>query len=117
MITEIQLNGAVEKFQNKLAEHIGFEQLEREVWDILVLLQNLPFFTSKGLEFTYIIKGNEIFFSRREKSITRSTVDIALKKALELGGKAAGPKKLGVFGASYIYPLFIRIGLITLDKK
>lgn len=117
MITEIQLNDAVKNFQNKLAEHTGFEQLERDVWDILVLFQDLPFFTSKGLEFTYIIKGNEIFFSRKEKSVTRSTVDIALKKALELGEEATGPKKLGVFGASYIYPVFIRIGLITLKKK
>lgn len=29
-------------------------------------------------------------------------MDIAFQKALELGEKATGPKKLGVFGASYV---------------
>ena len=31
--------------------------------------------------------------------------------ALELGGLVTGPKKLGVFGASYIYPVFVEIGV------
>lgn len=58
-------------------------------------------------------KGGELFFTRKEKSITRSTVDIAFQKALELGEKATGPKKLGVFGASYLYPVFVRLGVIN----
>lgn len=36
-------------------------------------------------------------------------MDIAFQKALELGEKATGPKKLGVFGASYLYPVFTNI--------
>ena len=27
-------------------------------------------------------------------------------------GVVAGPKKLGTFGASYLYPVFVRIGVI-----
>ena len=37
----------------------------------------------------------------------------AFQKALELGEKATGPKKLGVFGASYLYPVFVRLGVIN----
>ncbi len=49
---------------------------------------------------------------RKNKSITRSSVEIAYQKVLELEGIVTGPKKLGVFGASYLYPVFIRIGVI-----
>lgn len=40
---------------------------------------------------------------RKEKSITRATVELAYRRAVELGENATGPKKLGVFGASYLY--------------
>ena len=53
-----------------------------------------------------------MFIDRRGgKTITRGTVVLAYKKALELGGLVTGPKKLGVFGASYIYPVFVEIGV------
>lgn len=29
----------------------------------------------------------------------------------------AGPKKLGCFGASYLYPIFLEIGVISLPKR
>ena len=83
------------------------------LWNAIVAFQGYPFKTSKGLSFTYKVKGGELFFTRKEKSITRSTVDIAFQKALELGEKATGPKKLGVFGASYLYPVFVRLGVIN----
>jgi hypothetical protein len=88
---------------------------EAALWDTLVLFQEYPFCTAKGLRFSYIIKGNEIFFTRKEKSVTRATVNLALKEAIELQEneiKITGPKKLGCFGASYLYPVFIRIGVI-----
>ena len=90
------------------------------LWDVLLIYQNHPFQTVKGLEFTYHIKGNEMFFTRKDKSVTRATVNIALEKALEFQDKTSGnaacivtgPKKLGCFGASYLYPIFMGIGLI-----
>lgn len=106
---------AVKKLQEMLAKSKNMIEplCEQQVWDILILFQNYPFSTAKGLKFTYTIRGNEVFFTRKEKSITRSTVDIALQKAIELGSKVTGPKKLGVFGASYLYPVFVRIGIIS----
>lgn len=88
------------------------ELLDEALWHTLVLFQKYPFHTAKKLEFTYTIKGHEIFVDRKEKSITKSTVLIAFHKALELGADATGPKKLGTFGASYLYPVFVRFGII-----
>ena len=92
---------------------------DEALWDALIALQGEMFFTAKGLSYTYLIRerrdgalGGELFISRKEKSITQSTVFMAFHKALELGGVVTGPKKLGTFGASYLYPIFIRLGVI-----
>ena len=48
---------------------------------------------------------------KKEKSISRSTVELGFQKYLEVlkaEGTVSGPKKLGVFGASYLLPLFQR---------
>ena len=62
------------------------------------------------------IAGNELFVDRRGKSITRATVNLAYQNARELEGRVSGPKLLGVFGASYLYPVFLRLGVITEAK-
>lgn len=93
----------------------GMAQMDDFLWDALLEFQKHPFHTAKGLEFTYEIRGYEMFVNRKEKSITRATVNMAFHKALELQrtqGKVSGPKKLGTFGASYLYPVFIHIGII-----
>jgi hypothetical protein len=51
-----------------------------------------------------------MFVDRKEKSITRATVIRAYQKALELG-VVTGPKKLNVFGTSFLLPIFKRIGV------
>lgn len=81
--------------------------------------------SQRGLPFTYKMKTNaageklgEMIVDRRGgKTITRGTVVLAYKKALELGGLLTGPKKLGVFGASYIYPVFVEIGVYGKSVK
>lgn len=88
------------------------EAAENALWSTLVAMQGQPFKTAKGLDFTYTIKGNELFVDRKSKSITRATVMLTYKKTMELGGIVTGPKKLGTFGASYLYPIFMEIGLI-----
>lgn len=91
-------------------------QLDQLLWDTLLLFERSTFYTAKGLAFTYIIKGNEMFVSRKDKSITRSTVLLAFHTALKLlkDGPITGPKKLGTFGASYLYPIFCHIGIIKI---
>ena len=87
------------------------------LWDALVAFQAYPFKTVKGFRVTYEIKGNEIFFDCKSKSVTKSTVNIALEKVLKLKAdniEITGPKKIACFGASYLYPVFRRIGLIEI---
>ena len=82
------------------------------LWAAIDAFAGTVFVTAKGLEFRYQVKGYEIFVDRKEKSITRSSVELAFQKARELREEATGPKKLGVFGARYLYPVFIRLGVI-----
>ena len=88
---------------------------EDTLWSMLIYLQGCVFLTAKGLKFTYKIKGGEMFVNRKSKSITQATVFMAFRKAMELGGTVAEPKKLGTFGASYLYPIFVRLGVIRGD--
>lgn len=98
------------------------------LWQVLILFQNYPFRTFRGLPFTYVVKRGrngayvgEVLISRKErsKSLTRSTINRAFTAAIELQkehGFVAGPKKLGTFGASYLYPMFVEFGVITAPK-
>ncbi len=100
------------------------KEAEALLWDRIASLQGTVFKTSGrngtgGVEFTYSVRKDkngswcgEMFISTKEKSITRATVMRAYQKAAELGGVVSGPKKLGTFGASYLYSIFIRLGLI-----
>lgn len=95
------------------------EQLPELVWSALLAFEGCLFQTAKGLQFYYYIKGNEMFFSRKAKSVTKATVMLALKNALELQEKGiaiTGPKMLHCFGASYLYPIFVRIGIIWIRR-
>ena len=63
--------------------------------------------------------GNELWIIvdgvKREKSISRSTVELGYKKARELG-IVRGPKALGLPGAgSYLWPVLIRLGVCTAE--
>lgn len=82
------------------------------LWEVMELYEDFPFYTMRNLEFAYVIRGNEMFVNRKEKSITKASVGMALNKALELGGVVSGPKKLGTFGASYLYPIFLYFDII-----
>lgn len=95
---------------------INLVEADELVWEALLLLQGSTFYTRKGMPFTYQIKGHEMFISRKEKSLTKATVLLAFHHAVQLqknGCIVDGPKKLGTFGASYLYPIFIELGIIT----
>lgn len=103
----------IESFQ----ENMDSIQRETILWDAIVKFAGYPFFTMKKLKFTYHVKGHEIFVTRKEKSITRSSVNIAFQKAIDLERNVTGPKKLETFGASYLYAIFQRIGVINNNNK
>ncbi len=95
----------------KQSEALSMELL----WQVLCELQQVTFHTVKGIPFTYGIRGYEMFVDRKEKSITQATVLLSAQRVLEKqnqGIAITGPKKIGTFGASYLYPIFQQIGLI-----
>lgn len=98
-------------FTEKLPYMDGHEA-DQALWGVLEELQGCIFHTSKKLRFKYTIRGGELFVDRKKDSITKATVFMAFHKAQEMDGNVSGPKKLGTFGASYLYPIFQRIGII-----
>ncbi len=92
-------------------ERLQYDHSFQALWEALALFSGYPFRTAKGLRFRYQLRGGEIKVDRKEKTITRSSVEMAYEKAL--AGPITGPKKLGVFGASYLYPVFLRLGVLN----
>lgn len=100
----------------KLHQKIDSVDVEKYLWDAIVAFADYPFKTETGLSMKYTVEGGEIFFNRKEKSVTRATVMRAFKQARQIQkaeGYVSGPKKLGTFGASYLYPIFLRIGVCS----
>lgn len=115
------------------------EKISAALWQCVCIFSGYPFTTSgrgtsPGVEYIYQVSrkggsggrhygghsipgyGNEIWLTvnreKKEKSISRSTAELGFQKYLEVlvkEGTVSGPKKLGVFGASYLLPLFQRI--------
>ena len=99
----------------------GFRIAKEEIWPDITAHSGETFHTTgrgriTGKPFTYYIRGGEMFISTKAKSITKATVMIACRKAIEIQkaeGYVSGPKQLGTFGASYLYPVFLKLGIIT----
>ncbi len=97
---------------------------EIELWESICSHQEKPFTTSgrgrrPGTQFSYTIRGAEMFVSNHAKSITRATILYAFRKVREMNGEIKGPKSIGVHGDSYIFAVFKALGVIsgiTLDS-
>lgn len=127
---------ATRKLQGELENNGGvFDgKVSMLLWRCVVIFQNYPFTTlgrgkdqTGSVEFTYTVSkggrggrhyegqsvdgwGNEVWVIidgvKKEKSISRASVDLAFQKYLEKD--ITGPKQLDVFGASYLLLLFQR---------
>ena len=94
------------------------------LWNAVLAFEGYPFRTAgrgktPGVKFSYQVKRSKdgmpigkIKVNRKEKTITRATIELAYRRAKAMGGVVNGPKKLGVFGASYLYPMLVRFGVI-----
>ena len=129
----------------KLREHIGLEDASEYLWRAVIAFEGYTFTTSGrgkdrigAVSFHYSVKrstgasgrhypgasisgyGNELFIAGKEKSISRSTVDLAMENALDVQKKegfVSGPRKLGIPGArSNLYSIFLRFGIIRSNK-
>lgn len=94
----------------------------QNLWEVIESRQGTVFYTKKGLPFTYQVRGGELFTDRRERSITLSTFEKAYEKLIEdrVGDDAAckvtGPKSLNMYGAPYVWAVFMGIGFIKEDQ-
>lgn len=115
------------------------------LWHLIIDYEGTTFVTTgrgsrPGVEFTYEVSrssraagrhysgqsiegyGNELWIitlptgERKKKSISRSTVDLAYRNAVEeqeREGFVSGPRKLGVPGVrSNLYAMFVKFGVI-----
>lgn len=117
-------------------------EIEDALWKAVITYQDYPFYTSSGLPFSYKVKrkkngeySGELIVSRKEesKTLTRSSVMLAFQTVLkeitvmdteENSAKGfsppmyKGPKAIGqIFGISYVYSLFWKMGLIKVPEK
>ena len=123
----------------ELRTHLGLPDESLWLWKAVIAFENYPFQTSgrgsrPGVKFKYTVSratgaggrhydgetvpgfGNELWVTsggeQLKKSISRSTVDLALKKTREK--EITGPKAMGIPGAgSYLFAMFKRFGIIN----
>lgn len=116
------------------------EDAQEILWETIIAMQGERFYTSTGLPFSYTVKrkkngdySGELLVSRKEesKTLTRSSVMLAFCKVLEemrtetKDGRLVlvlpfykGAKAIGqIFGISYVYSLFWRLGLIQVPER
>ena len=132
---------SIKELHRDIIEGKTQEELDVLLWDAVVAYQNQPLRTLSGLEFSYTVKhkkngeySGELLVSRKEtsKTLTRSSVMLAFHKVLEqievtekdgtvlfTPPSYKGPKAIGqIFGISYIFSLFLALGLIkTADRN
>lgn len=92
----------------KLLQEMDSTDAEKYLWAAIEAFEGYPFSTEKGLSFKYSLKGGEIFFSRKEKSVTTgncaegfqsSTTDPASRRLCEWPEEAGHIwRKLSVSG-------------------
>ena len=99
---------------------------KEQLWKCVEIFEGYRFKTAKGLPFTYEFKRNrkgnstdELIFSRKNKGVTRAIVELAYDRVVSAREKQGvnvpklnSPKRLNVFGASYLDPMFIRFGIM-----
>ena len=122
------------KAVSNLQSHIDLPDEMEYLWRAIIAFEDYPFKTSgrgsrEGVRFKYTVSkaggnsgrhydgatidgyGNEIWIEGKEKSISRSTVELGYRRAREMG-IVKGSKALGLPGSSsYLYPIFLRFGI------
>ena len=111
----------------KAVRKLRNEPTEEHLWKAVMLYSGVSFKTYSGLLFSYEIKKGrngeytkELWIDRREnsKSLTWSSVLLAMRNVKKVGAVVERPKALGdIRGVTYIYGMFYRFGLIDVPDK
>lgn len=113
--------------RHKAVRKLRNEPTEEHLWEVVLLYSGVSFKTCSGLLFSYEIKKGrngeytkELWIDRREnsKSLTWSSVLLAMRNVKKVGAVVERPKALGdIRGVTYIYGMFYRFGLIDVPDK
>ena len=112
--------------------------LDELLWQAIIELQGCTLHTASGLFFDYSVRqkrngeySGEVLVSRKEesKSLTKSSILLAFHRVLGeiqpskdgldfIPPEYPGPKSIGqIFGISYIYSIFWKLGIIRVPEK
>lgn len=106
----------IKLYRNRKASLERLKDGEIDLWIVVELFAGYPFTTTEGSKFGYSVRGNEVHINRDTLVITRETIEAAYKEMLELSGKGAditGSTQIDNSVASYIFPMFVRFGIIN----
>ena len=102
------------------------QDLNEYLWREIVARAGKPFVTHKGVPFSYYIKEDRsgetsgvLVIDGKMKKITRSTILLAyhrVREVQEAHGCVSKPGKIGVYGDTWLYPVFLDIGICTQTK-
>ena len=119
--------GAEHQQRYKAVRKLRNEPTEEHLWETVMLYSGVSFKTYSGLLFSYEMKKGrngeytkELWIDRREnsKSLTWSSVLLAMRNVKKVGAVVERPKALGdIRGVTYIYGMFYRFGLIDVPDE
>lgn len=103
------------KLFGKIIKMGNTKEIEKKLWELLSAFEGYPFYTEKGLRYTYKIKNNKMLIDKGEIQISDDIIYLFLRDAL--GDKKCLNKlnQQGISTIKYIGPLFVKFGL--LEKK
>jgi hypothetical protein len=120
------------KVSKGLDDNTDLSEINEALWRAVMAYQDCELYTKSGLMFSYVVKykrngeySGELVVSRKEesKTLTKSSIMLAFRKVLldmkdTTPPEYKGPKAIGqIFGISYIYSLFCKLGIIRVPKK
>lgn len=92
------------------------EAIKKKLWELLSAFEGYPFYTEKGLRYTYKIKNNRILIENKEEiPISDDMIYLSLTDALGHKKSLIKLNQPGTSTIKYIRPLFIKFGLC--EKK
>ena len=104
----------LKELKKSIAQREDRERLEEMLWQTLTAFQGQPFYTVKNLEFVYEIRGNEMFVTRKDKSITRASVSLAFWRAWRFRSLREGWKgeEVELLWGELFVSIFLSLGIM-----
>ena len=112
--------------RHRIVKRLRSQPTEENLWEVVLMYRNIRFRTYSGLAFAYDLRRGrngeytrELWIDRREKSksLSWSSILMAMRNIREIGSVVERPKDLGdIRGVSYIYGMFYRFGLIDVPE-